>query len=151
MAEEEFGVWEKALEAEFPMLFPRKTPCGIWIGDGWREPVKELCTKLRDLIDEAELIPFESAYLKRDPDVDWKFQVDQIKEKFGGLRFYYSANVSKEVRKEVDRLVAEAEASCDKLCEQCGELGTRASPQGWISVMCTKHWGEYNARFEDDE
>lgn len=67
--------------------------------------------------------------------------IEQIKEKFGGLRFYYSANVAKEVPQVVwnmfERLTGWAEASSISTCEQCGEWGERRN-DGWILTLCSK-------------
>jgi hypothetical protein len=63
------------------------------------------------------------------------FQVtaDQVKEKFGGLRFYYSGG-DDEVRGMVDL----AERMSCKTCELCGSPGSgRAKDQSsWIGIRC---------------
>lgn len=56
--------------------------------------------------------------------------VDQIKEKFGGLRIYtgHSHDV-------VDAAIHDAETLAWKTCEECGAEGKRRSG-GWIRTLC---------------
>lgn len=54
----------------------------------------------------------------------------QVKEKFGGLRFYYSGG-----DEYVDGLVAMAEALSYVTCEQCGKVG-KPNEIGWIVTLC---------------
>lgn len=66
-------------------------------------------------------------------------QVFQVKEKFGGLRFYHSAEDS-----DFDALVTLAEARSLKLCEACGALAmldSAAIPNRpeWVKTRCPKH------------
>ncbi|KKM96691.1 hypothetical protein LCGC14_1175610 [marine sediment metagenome] len=64
--------------------------------------------------------------------------IQQIKEKFGGLRFYFSAtSVAFDKIYEVTRL---AEAESFKICEHCGEPGElRTSLTGWVYTACEEH------------
>lgn len=93
---------------------------GLEINDGWLNLVYELCKKLDEMTD------YETG--------DNKFTVVQIKEKFGGLRFYvYGAT------KEMYNLINEYEQKSYQVCEICGKPGyTR--PTGWITTMCRKHF-----------
>ena len=63
---------------------------------------------------------------------------DQVKEKFGSLRFYMS-NATEEMRD----LVREAEEKSGSMCEICGEFGTMRSG-GWIRCLCDQHAKEMN-------
>ena len=68
-------------------------------------------------------------------EVNWVV-LDQIKEKFGGLRFYYSGGDDM-----VDGMVRMAEAMSCTICEQCGNQGfVRGS--GWIKTLCDRHHEE---------
>lgn len=71
--------------------------------------------------------------LALDPD----YTVEQIKEKFGGLRYYVSMNLVPN-HDEAYRLIAEAEEKSETVCEFCGELGKPRSPngRGWIKTTC---------------
>jgi hypothetical protein len=59
------------------------------------------------------------------------FQIDQIKEKFGGLRFYYSGGDD-----EISGMVNLAENMSYGICETCGTTENVGRTQGWIYVVC---------------
>jgi hypothetical protein len=61
----------------YPLCFPKEPSCGFGIGEGWYPLVKKLCAEIQ-------------AELEKLPENLRSFQVDQVKEKFAGLRFYYS-------------------------------------------------------------
>lgn len=63
----------------------------------------------------------------------WSGRVWQIKEKFGGLRFYAPFDTD-----EQSALVNAAEEVCSKTCEVCGELG-HLRQGGWIQTLCDAH------------
>jgi len=76
--------------------------------------------------------------------------ITQIKEKFGGLRFYYfgppiTENWTDEKDIEFADRVSKAEADSFKTCEACGAPG-EVRPGGWISTLCDEH-----AKKEDNE
>jgi len=58
------------------------------------------------------------------------YKIHQVKEKFGGLRFY--SNV---MDAEVGKLISEAERKSFKTCEQCGEPG-ELRKGGWLITLC---------------
>lgn len=66
------------------------------------------------------------------PKVNW-IRVEQIKEKFGGLRFYYQGG-----NDEISGMVRMAELWAGRSCETCGNKGERRSG-GWIRTLCDKH------------
>lgn len=62
--------------------------------------------------------------------------VQQVKEKFGGLRFYFSApSVGFDKIYEVSML---AETESFKICEQCGEPGELRDRSGWVYTACER-------------
>ena len=86
------------------------------VGPGWKkitEPVVALCEK-------------EGA------------SIAQIKEKFGGLRFYLnSGNANPAVREAIKQ----AEIECSKTCEDCGAPG-RLTTDGWWRTLCNNCEGK---------
>lgn len=58
----------------------------------------------------------------------------QVKEKYGGLRFYVEGG-SDAVMDAID----EAELLSEKTCERCGEPGTMRD-EGWVYTLCDKCW-----------
>ena len=101
---------------------------GLEISDGWYDILDMLMRQLQWNTDK-------NGY----PQVI----AQQIKEKFGGLRFYYrtddlgnpkSRNVD-ETCGNIEGMIRMAEAMCDITCEQCGAKGeTRKG--GWIVTLC---------------
>lgn len=59
--------------------------------------------------------------------------IEQIKQKFGGLRVYTS-----EVNAEADAAIDVAAAASFKTCEECGEPGARRVDHGWITTLCDR-------------
>jgi hypothetical protein len=70
--------------------------------------------------------------------------IDQVKEKFGGLRFYYSGGDD-----TIDGIVSLAESLSYQICENCGSTKDVGQTQSWISTLCkecgSKHkdWKQY--------
>lgn len=58
---------------------------------------------------------------------------DQVKEKFGTLRFYYHGGDD-----VVDGMVRMAESMSAVMCEECGAPGETGGT-GWITTRCEKH------------
>lgn len=89
------------LKAEFPVLFQR--PCGFWCEDGWFDAIHDLAVELTEIAarDGQEIV------------------ASQVKEKFGGLRFYL------EHRRPPDmlRVIREAERKSYATCELTGKPG----------------------------
>ena len=64
-------------------------------------------------------------------------QILQVKEKFGGLRFYtaYVTGIDEKVRATLDDMIREAEEQAEQTCEICGAPG-RPREGGWIKTLC---------------
>ena len=91
---------------------------GIECGDGWK-----------DLIEP--IIEYINNYNKDKKEED-KIIISQIKEKFGGLRFYVDR-----WNEEVHNMINNAEEESYKVCELCGsreDVGQTAN--GWITTLC---------------
>jgi len=87
---------------------------GICVGNGWYDIIDELCAKLEPLGVVA----------------------GQIKEKFGGLRFYVEAmTINGDGADKVRKAINEAEIKSYQTCESCGKPGERRGG-GWIQVLC---------------
>lgn len=68
------------------------------------------------------------------------FKVVQIKEKFGGLRFYVQNS-----NESIDKLISEAEGKSYFLCEECCAPGERRAG-GWVKTLCSIHAAERDQR-----
>jgi hypothetical protein len=73
--------------------------------------------------------------------------IQQIKEKFGGLRVYTSGGNAK-----MDACTNFAEAMASRICEVCGSPG-KPRQTSWIKTLCDKHYQEIEAgmNIHDDE
>ncbi len=60
-----------------------------------------------------------------------KIEIIQVKEKFGGLRFY--TNFTNE---ELESLIKEAESKSFMTCEICGSTNNIGHTLGWITTCC---------------
>lgn len=76
----------------------------------------------------------------------------QIKEKFGGLRFYfdivetpydfYGEDYTDPVNNHVHGVVAMAEMLSNHTCQVCGEKGKTRTYGGWYATLCEAHHEE---------
>lgn len=90
--------------------------CGYFsVNEGWNGIIKEL---IEDLIK-----------------LGWNKQVCQVKEKFGGLRFYIN-----EGNKEIHDRILLAEKKSYKICEKCGNSGELRNDIGWYRTLCETHY-----------
>lgn len=108
-------------EEAFRIAFPRsydKAGGSLAVGEGWYPLLWELHEILEPLV----------------PDL---FRVEQVKEKFGGLRFYisYDAECSGEVDQAMYRAIDWAEQRSYTICESCGRDG-KLRKGGWLKTLC---------------
>ena len=128
---EEYELFSKKMETTYPKIFVGKYG-GFAVGEGWYPILETLCANIQSHIDWKVKQGKEIAQV----------EVDQIKEKFGGLRFYYSGGDD-----AISGMVRMAEAWADIACEECGAAGKRRSG-GWIRTLCDKHEEEHQAKQE---
>ena len=96
----------------------------------------------RDWVEKRkqELIDLPLREIKECPQVT----LDQVKEKFGTLRFYYTGGDD-----YISGLVSMAESMSGVTCEECGKPGT-STRGGWIKTACKEHGGvDYEENEED--
>jgi hypothetical protein len=65
-------------------------------------------------------------------------RVDQIKEKYGTLRIYYTPG-EEEWDDTIDNMISEAERKSASTCEICGQPGSLLYKHGWYKTLCKKH------------
>ena len=117
---------EERLVARWPTWFRIKgdirhtlMPLGFQHLDGWFDILWRLCKDLEPLVTEVEL------------KTGRKFEVLQVKEKFGGLRFY--TNQHTEI---ITERIAAAKLESTRTCEICGQPGTWREENGWGRTVC---------------
>jgi hypothetical protein len=64
----------------------------------------------------------------------WDGKLIQIKEKFGGLRFY-----AKYETYSLQKRISETEEESYATCQKCGKPGKARNFSGWISTVCEEH------------
>ena len=114
----DYNTFTQNLEHDFPHMFTDLYG-GVCVGEGWWHIVHTLCRNIQQHVDHTQCPPV---------------QVTQIKEKFGGLRFYYSGGDDC-----VDSMVRLAESWAASTCEVCGDRGSLVRTGGWLRVVCEKH------------
>jgi hypothetical protein len=80
---------------------------------------------------EKRLVEIVAGDFRKVPESIPQVTLDQVKEKFGTLRFYYSGGDD-----VIDGMVRMAESMTEVTCEGCGNLGERRGG-GWIHTYCT--------------
>jgi hypothetical protein len=119
---QEYDAFVKHLETTYPLMFKGKYG-GIECDAGWWPIISSLCAGIQHHLDwknrQSELVP--------------QVTVAQIKEKFGGLRFYYDGGDD-----VINGMVRMAETWASHACEECGAPGTSRGG-GWIKTLCSTH------------
>lgn len=116
--------WKILLE-EFSDLFPKYSPmyrgqipfrfeCDL----GWYDLIYSLCKDIRKI-------------LQKSPELKKKFSVFQVKEKFGGLRFYIGLG-----NEEIFDRIHKAEEESYHICEKCGKPGKLRTDLIWYKTLC---------------
>lgn len=136
---------DKQLCEKYPKIFADRhksmtETCMCWgfeHGDGWYNIIDRLCNNIQHHIDwvngqRARLLENNPHDVKIPEEVT-QVVADQVKEKFGTLRFYYHGG-----DEYIHGLVAMAESMSGVTCEVCGEPGTTGGT-GWIHTACKKH------------
>jgi hypothetical protein len=130
----EYEVFANKMETAYPKMFADRYG-GFAVGAGWWPILEALCANIQSHIDwrnrESETVP--------------QVVVEQIKEKFGGLRFYYQGG-----DEQIHGMVRMAEAWADASCEECGAPGIRRNG-GWIRTLCDMHEAEHQERLRTRE
>ena len=65
--------------------------------------------------------------------------IEQIKEKFGGLRYYCTFDHNDDKGDKIYDLITQAETESMKTCEICGEPGELRTYNYWSNTLCDKH------------
>lgn len=148
----------RRLIASHPLLFRSKKRIAqlefrSHLPAGWFPIFDKLCTDIENVLG---------------PEDCKKFNVEQIKEKFGTLRFYYKLGgradvhvdlISNDIAQHfatergkddasvrVRELVDAACARTSWVCLKCGSWGRTDSAGGWLATLCDEHMAESRKR-----
>lgn len=91
------------------------------VSDGWLGLIKEL---IEDLIS-----------------LGWDKQTCQVKEKFGGLRFYINSGTD-----EIYDRISKAENDSYEICEETGKPGKLRTDIGWYRTLCDEEYERFKNR-----
>ena len=101
----------KEFQDKYPTLFPEDYPKrDFYLPYGWREPLHKLFAYMEKYATEHEM-----------------FHVNQVKEKFWGLRVYTTLPYDSPVTEHI----LEAERACNRMCIYCGADRVDTQPQEW--------------------
>jgi hypothetical protein len=122
---------------------------GFDVGDGWYNIIDLLCANIQWHIDETnktrQLLLDKNPYNLPIPDEVQQVVASQVKEKFGGLRFYYNGGDD-----IVRALVSFADTMSYRTCETCGSPGKRRGG-GWIYTACDAHTRQEDLEEEQED
>jgi hypothetical protein len=91
--------------------------------DGWFDILWRLCEGLEPLVAELEAAGGQ------------KFEVLQVKEKFGSLRFYVNCRKEGAISQRIETAAQES----FRTCEVCGQPGTLREHRS-IKTLCDEHY-----------
>ncbi len=127
------------LVQDFPNLYEARRVDMIGFSCGWYPLIRELSQNITSTLSATNGCGVHAT---------------QIKEKFGGLRFYVliDASIDNEIKEKIRSLINKAESESVTICENCGEPGkTINPPSGWVLTLCEacakntiKRYGEFH-------
>ena len=107
----------KNLIEKYPSLF--KKDSSIECPEGWANLIDNLAFLADEKIRQMPVEVRDSLYFV------------QIKQKFGGLRCYFSHSVP-----YIEGLIAMSEQISSHTCEGCSKPGAMRSIKGWLQTLC---------------
>ena len=127
---------ERKLVEDFPKIFryaKEKTKplmpmiFGFECGDGWYPILNKMCKMIEYEVEKKEAVPVEAL---------------QVKEKFGGLRFYINGG-SEKILDIIDLF----ESISYIVCENCGTTSNveERYKGNWVYTRCDSCWEKMNA------
>lgn len=94
----------------------------------WVDIVDQLCSAMQSYTDDV------TTFEKGKRSHPQQTICTQIKEKYGGLRFYTTGGT-----KETEGMIYMAEDMCDKVCQACGstnDVQPPKNPRAWVVRLC---------------
>jgi hypothetical protein len=119
--------YDEYLVKKYPKIFAdrygdMKTTAMCWgfeCGSGWFHLIDNLCDSIQNYIDLNPHLEIPQVV------------ATQVKEKFGGLSFYYNGG-----DRLIEGMVWLASTQSYHICEKCGSTENLGQTEGWISVLC---------------
>lgn len=143
--EEQYDAFSKRMEEKYPEMFANPYG-GFAVGPGWWPIIEALCSQISSYTkwknNTRDALLKDNPYKHKIPEAVEPVVVMQIKEKFGGLRFYYDGG-----DEHIGGMVRMAESWAARHCEECGKPGESRSG-GWIRTLCDEHEAERQAQMK---
>lgn len=124
---------DSILRQKYPKIFAKSEyesePLDVWgfeCDDGWFDIIDTLCHKIQKHIDRRSEFIHDADELAQ-----LQVKAEQVKEKFGGLRFYVAGGDD-----ITDAFISFAETISFKFCESCGNSATQKTIGTWIHTAC---------------
>jgi hypothetical protein len=116
-----------------------QTPMGFGFecGDGWFDLIDALCKRIQNYLDWERKYP-----PPHDEEIE-QVVAAQVKEKFGGMRFYFDGG-----NDVIRGMVMMAEEMSYSICEECGNKG-RLRGSGWVITRCDEHYTNDAISYEE--
>lgn len=105
---------ESKLKSAFPKIFDKDFY--FQCGDGWYDLIYDLSSQIQKICDDRLCEQVTAA---------------QVKEKFGGLRYYIDGGNQK-----IFDLIYSAEEQSLTICEETGNRGSIHSKKGYMKTLC---------------
>ena len=132
---------QDSLYSKYPRIFAQKYRppnvthmCwGVCTGDGWYNIISALCQSIQQHLDSHNGdggFEYRKKHHSDSHTAVRQVEAVQVKEKFGGLRFYYIGG-----NDHIRGMINMAEALSCVTCEDCGNPGIQSGP-GWIRTLC---------------
>lgn len=128
------------LIAAHPLLFRGAPPrVASDLPEGWYALADELCSGIENFLG---------------PQRCGGLEVEQIKEKFAGLRFHIALACAEPAPPEMGAirdLITQAAKASKATCQACGAPGRPAEHRGWLATLCEQHHAERSAAQQSGE
>ena len=147
MEDTEYEAFVKEMHEKYTPMFSQPYG-GICIGAGWYQIIRSLCHNIQAHINSVECartsLVLRNPWNRPIPEQVPQVIVTQIKEKFGGLRFYHDGGDDM-----IEGMVHMAESWAAHTCETCGNHGVGRSVGGWLTTLCDMHYNERLEKFKE--
>jgi hypothetical protein len=114
--------WRIEFMEAHPRLFGVASQGYPACGDGWHDLLRRCCVRIEAALAEGD-----------------RFVVEDIKTKYGSLRFYWASRLSDAAKTLVEEAIELAEARSACTCETCGAPGRLYERGDWLTTACLEH------------
>lgn len=142
-------VWYSTLLEKYPRVFKNLTY--LECGSGWHNLIDSLCSIIESHLEHIEWrVSNPDSPVNKDFDHETNknlldlFTAVQVKEKFGGLRFYTSCT-----NDYISGAISMAENMSFHICETCGAPGENKVLGSWYMTLCKDHFREQKDKREE--